>query len=234
MTTAVDSTVWKPFDDRGYPLVIAHAAGNGIASAQVALDAGADFVEVDIWFRNSSFEARHERRMGPIPLLFEKWYLSLAPATPFTLQRLVTGLDGRGGIFLDFKTSQKETADQVARVIEHLPEGAPIVASSQWWPALRHLHSRLPTIPLFYSIDVEPKLDLFRSIVRRDGRAAGISCRESLLTRDIIREMHERGLRVIAWTVDDLARSAQLASWGVDGITTHLVQETHELLLPVS
>lgn len=222
--------VWDCFGQRGYPALIAHAAGNDIADARAALADGADFVEVDIWFRNHDFEARHERRMGPVPLLFEKWYLRFAPASPFTLERLMEGLDGEGGIFLDFKTSQPEAAEQVARILQAVPVDVPVAASSQWWPGLRRLYDRRPGTTVFYSIDVQAKLDLFRSIVRRDPRPAGISCRESLLTPAIVREMHDRGLRVIAWTVDDLARAAELAEWGVDGITTHLVRPAHDLL----
>jgi glycerophosphoryl diester phosphodiesterase len=233
MAVRPDSPGWQSFEQRGFPAIIAHAAGNKVRSAEQAMVEGADFIEVDIWFRNSRFEARHERRMGPIPLLFEKWYLSRAPASPFTLSALVDHLGDSIGIFLDFKTSQRETADRVAQILETAPPGLRIAASSQWWPILRQLHDRLPDLPLFYSIDVEAKLDLFRSVILRDSRPAGISCRESLLTPSLVHEMHERGLRVVAWTVDDLSRSATLASWGVDGITTHLVADTHTLLAAV-
>lgn len=230
MPSGREAEPWSSLGERGYPAIVAHAAGNSLELVEDALTGKADFVEVDVWYRKRRFEARHERRLGIIPVLFEKWYLSFAPSLPFTLPALIDGLDGRGGILLDLKTSQREAADAIAEILEKTPGHTPISASSAWWPALRRLHDRLPEIPLFYSIDSRAQLDLFRSILRRDHRPAGISCRETLLTRRVICEMHERGLKVLAWTVDDLERAAELASWGVDGITTHMVTETHALL----
>ena len=32
---------------------------------------------------------------------------------------------------------------------------------------------------------------------------------------------HQRGLRMVVWTVDDPGRISQLADWGVDGIVTN-------------
>ncbi len=221
---------WQRFDERGTPAIIAHAAGNNPGAARSAIDCGADFVEVDIWFRGQTFEARHERRVGPLPVLFEKWYVSRAPSRPFTLYDLVDATEGEVDIFLDFKTSQPEAAHQVAALLRELPAPARISASSQWWWVLRELYDELPQAAVFYSIDAQAKLDLFRSVIDRDPRPAGISCRGSLLTEGVVREMHDRGIRVAAWTVDDLSEAAQLASWGVDAITTHNVEAMHTLL----
>jgi hypothetical protein len=76
----------------------------------------------------------------------------------------------------------------------------------------------------------EAKLDLFRSIIRRDRRPTGISCRATLLTEPIVQELKANGLRVAAWTVDDLSRAAELTSWGVDAVTTHMPGEVHTLV----
>ena len=35
-------------------------------------------------------------------------------------------------------------------------------------------------------------------------------------------EFHAEGLQVNVWTVDDPARIAELAGWGVDGIVTNV------------
>lgn len=224
---------WRTFDDRGYPAVIAHSAGNARATAEGAVEQGADFIEVDLWLRNGKFEARHERRVGALPLLFEKWYLALA-SKPFNLRMLADLVGDRSGLFLDFKTNSGASAEATAAVLADVASKAPVVASSPHWEVLRVLHDVAPQVPLFYSIDVTARLDLFRSVMQHDFRPAGISCRGSLLTRPLVEEFQERGIRVVAWTIDDLPRAAELASWGVDGITTHLVDEMHALLAPVS
>ena len=41
---------------------------------------------------------------------------------------------------------------------------------------------------------------------------------KSLLSRDLVREVHDAGKRIFAWTVNDPATMRQFADWGVDGI----------------
>lgn len=42
----------------------------------------------------------------------------------------------------------------------------------------------------------------------------------SLYTQEAIAEIHERGQKATAWTVNDMNTAAQLISWGIDGLTT--------------
>lgn len=56
-----------------------------------------------------------------------------------------------------------------------------------------------------------------RAIVQRTA-ARDVWPRNSLVTRDRIRQIHDLGSRVIVWTVNDAARARELADWGVDGI----------------
>jgi glycerophosphoryl diester phosphodiesterase len=85
-------------------------------------------------------------------------------------------------------------------------------------------------VALFYSIDVQAKLDLFLSVSARDDHPSGVSCRHTLLDKDVIDRIHALGLQVVAWTVDDPRRAEELARMGVDGITTHRVSAMRELL----
>jgi glycerophosphoryl diester phosphodiesterase len=82
---------------------------------------------------------------------------------------------------------------------------------------------------MFYSADVPARLDLLLSVAERDQRPSGISCRHTLLTENTIARLQRLGLVVVAWTVDELDRAAELARLGVDGITTHRVAELHNL-----
>lgn len=45
-----------------------------------------------------------------------------------------------------------------------------------------------------------------------------------LLTPEHVAYLHERGLKVNCWTVDDAARAEELISWGVDFITTNILE----------
>ena len=47
-----------------------------------------------------------------------------------------------------------------------------------------------------------------------------VSVEHRMATREFIDEAHERGMPVLAWTVDDARRMGELAGDGVDGIVT--------------
>ncbi len=212
----------------GRPAVIAHGAGNSRDALADAVGAGADYIEVDLWFRNGRFEARHERRLRGLPLLFERWYLRLPPRRPVGLEELFERTTGSVGLFLDLKNGGAPAAELLSRTAE-AARPPRLVISSQWWHILRSVGRCLTGAVLLYSVDAEPKLDLALSVAERDPLAAGISCRESLLTPGAVARAHELGLAVVAWTVDAPERAAELASWGVDGITTHRVAELRAL-----
>ena len=44
------------------------------------------------------------------------------------------------------------------------------------------------------------------------------------LTEERVAAMHAAGLKVNCWTVDDPARGEELASWGVDFITSNILE----------
>lgn len=214
---------------RAGPAIIAHGGGNTVSSVHDYLAEGADFLEVDLWLRGGYFEARHERRVRWLPVLFEKWYLRRVPRGRYGLDELLSEtVDHGAGIFLDLKNGGEQAAALLRRVLARGELPRRVVASSQQWRALRAIRETLPEVDAFYSIDVRAKLDLFLSVNDRDARPAGISCRHSLLTKSIVDRLHRRGLLVVAWTVDDIDRARELVAWGVDGLTTHKVREMRE------
>lgn len=222
------AAAWSLAPGNAGPAIIAHAAGNSARRAGEAIAARADFVEVDLWVRNGRFEARHERDIYPIPILYEKWYLRFAPRKPFGLADLIRETNGDADLFLDLKNGASAAARLVRRSLDDAGLAVRVVASSQQWATLRAAREIIPEVDTFYSIDVLAKLDLFFSIIERDVHPRGVSCRERLLTERIVERLHALGLLVVAWTVDDADRARELAAWGVDGLTTHRVTELRE------
>lgn len=213
------------------PALIAHGGGNSAAQARDALAGGAGFIEVDLWARRGRLEARHDRRVpGPLPILYEFWYLKPAPRQTYYFEDLLEACRGRAGIFLDLKNGLGETALLLRRVLAAHGRGVHAVASSQNWPLLREVGLACPYLDLYYSIDTLDQFDLFQSVMQHDVRPVGVSCRHSLLDRNVIADFHDAGLAVVAWTVDDGARARELASWSVDAITSNRVGEIRAAL----
>jgi len=195
-----------------------------------ALDAGADLIEVDLWVHRGRFESRHERRLSRFPLLVDSWSLHVPPRDPLGFVELLDACRGRAGILMDLKNRPREAIGLVRSSLEMFgrPAGL-LLASSQSWPLLRGLRQACPEIRALYSIGVVAQLRLYESISTDDRLPAGISCRHSLLDRGTVTTLHDQGLAVVAWTVDDPDRASELASWGVDAVTTAATAELKSL-----
>ena len=214
------------------PALIAHGFGNGLELAREAIAQHADFLEVDLWVHRGRFEARHERAAYPLPFLFEKWYFRRRPRVAFGLTDLLRETAGRARVFLDLKNGDSTAARLVRKSLDEAGAGVGLAASSQQWRILRSIREVAPEVDLFYSIDVLAKLDLFLSIMERDGMPRGVSCRHHLLSEELVERLHARGLAVVAWTVDDVDRARELVRWGVDGITTHQARLLRDEIVP--
>jgi hypothetical protein len=203
---------------RQHPFLIAHAA-NSPEKIVGYLDSGVDFLEMDLWVHDGSFESRHERAMYPLPFLFERWYIT-GRAPHFDLPDCVDMIDGRAKLFLDLKNGGRGVIPLMREALHRYP-GLHVSASSPDWATLRVLHDNVQEVDVFYSMETPERLDLFLSVHDRDQRPVGVSCRARLLTPQLVDHLHELGLRVVAWTVDEQDRARRLADWGVDAITTH-------------
>jgi glycerophosphoryl diester phosphodiesterase len=85
---------------------------------------------------------------------------------------------------------------------------------------LAHLRP-LPLIADVVSAIVRMTLPLrLPELLERAG-ALGTTLYHRMISKGLVEAMHERGLPVYAWTVDDLQRMRELQAMGVDGITTN-------------
>lgn len=209
--------------------VISHAGGNNQWRVDQAIAQGADLIEVDLWENRGQFEARHERRIGSLPFLFEKWYFR-RPDAPFRLADLLRATDRRARLLLDLKSGGLKPVHLLREAIDEAEPWLVPAASSQIWSVLRHIRRDLPEVPVYYSIDVRAQLDLLMENLRREEPPDGVSCRQQLLDADTIRTLRRAGMAIIAWTVDDPERARELVEQGVAAITTHEVEDIREAI----
>jgi glycerophosphoryl diester phosphodiesterase len=117
---------------------------------------------------------------------------------------------------------ERETGAAVALDAASLWAGADVrpLLSSFSADALDAAREAVPEMPRAWLVEDLP--DGWRTEIVRLGCIA-LNPRHTLLTQERVCEVRGAGLRVAAWTVNDPARAATLAGWGVDTIFTDAI-----------
>ena len=114
--------------------------------------------------------------------------------------------------------------------VEHIAEMVEIIKKEEYldkvifisfaYENLTRLHEVVPGHPCQF-LAWQWTDDLFDNL-QRDG--IDLDAYYGLLTEERVAEAHRRGLVVNAWTVDDPKVAEQLAEWGVDQITSNILE----------
>jgi glycerophosphoryl diester phosphodiesterase len=200
------------------PMIIGHRFGNDIARLREAADAGAHYVEADVWYYRGRLEVRHARTMGPIPLLWDRWWIGRRPAKQLVLDDVLAALPDGIGIMLDLKGSDRRMPEMILQALRRHGHGHPVMVSSRFWDHLPSLRD-YPDILLFFSVGrpwemwrVRPLLEL------RENDA--ICVKYSMLDADRIAELKRKVALLSTWGINDERRLGRCLEWGVDAIIT--------------
>lgn len=202
---------------------IAHRAGNNVRALEQALLTTADAIECDFWHAGGRLALRHERRLGPIPLLVDKWFIRFQVGE-LSLRTMLDQIAGRTDLFIDIKSKTPRAADALLALYrDHAAELPPVRICSPQWRVLDRIAEARTDLRLYYSINREERVEALLSRVAAGHpapgqRPAGTSIRHALLTRERTAAFHDAGLDVFAWTVNNAQRARELLDWGVDGL----------------
>jgi glycerophosphoryl diester phosphodiesterase len=213
----------------GRPLVIGHrgapaeAPENTLEAFAAAVAAGADLVELDV---DEGLVVGHPGRAAAEPLGLDEALAALAATS--------------AGILLDLKLVGRER--EIAAAVDRHGVGGRVVVSSARRRSPRRLAGEAAALPraLGYPRDrlgaaglawprplvrasvaaADPVLRAWLPALLVRARADALSLHHALVTRALVGSLHERGMAVIAWTVNDPGRVAALAGLGVDGIVS--------------
>jgi glycerophosphoryl diester phosphodiesterase len=199
-------------------LAIAHRFGNQVADVRLALDAGVDLVEADVHYYRRDLEVRHLKTLGPHLLWDKGQVVRREGMTLPDLSAVLTALDGDSRIMLDLKGRRAELAPQVAELLRDLAPASPVtVCAKRWW--MLDAFASDPQIRVVLSAGTRSGLWRLRRRLRTRSRSAfGVSVRRSLLSPEVVRELHRTVDRVLAWPVDtrrDLDHARHLRVSGV-------------------
>ncbi len=201
-------------------VAIAHRAGNDRRALAAAVEAGADWIETDVWWQYGHLVARHERALWRLPVRYDEWMLGVAFRPALRLGQICDLVAGGPELLVDFKGSAPRLPEDVVDCLRAKQAVERAAVCGQRWDAIDAAVAREPRLRAFYSIGAEAQLANLRSRARDLPRIAAVSCAEFLLTPALIEHLHDRGIRILAWTVNDAARARDLLAAGVYGITT--------------
>lgn len=118
-------------------------------------------------------------------------------------------------------TFSRTDIDALLAVVRQHDEPNGVIFLSFRYEELAALRERLPDAPLHY-LWAFPITDTL--IARLLAARLDLAVDHTFLDEATISRLHRLGIRVNAWTVDDPNRAEQLAGWGVDFLTTNILE----------
>lgn len=209
---------------RSTPLLVAHRAGNSLAALQAAEAARVDLVELDVWLARGQLEVRHEKTLGPVPVLWDRWSLAPAWLPRLLLDDIVRASAPTTEFMLDLKGTARALSVHVLRRMEQLAPGRPYTVASQSWTLLEPFEG-IPHVRVVHSVGNERMLLALPRRLR--GRASDVGIHHEMLSPERVTMLHDLASTVFTWTVNTRARFEDVTRWGVDGV----ISDRYALLL---
>lgn len=199
------------------PLTSAHRAGNRIRDAIHADRLGIDLIETDVWLRDEDLDVRHMHRLGPLPILWERWRVRL-DIRGLKLHMLLRALEDDALLFLDLKG---EEPDLGTAIVDELRKHAPnmrVALCGRHYPQLDPLVGQ-PGVTIFYSVGEEKEwAEAWPRLERMEWPA--LSIHRKLVTPEVMARLKAMNATVISWNVETHEEAARLYTMGVDGFTS--------------
>ncbi len=115
---------------------------------------------------------------------------------------------------------EKEKVWEICEIIEEMGYLQNVTFISFDYENLVYLREKYPTQPAQF-LDYKAEADL---IDRLKAHNLDLDIKHTLLTPELIAACHAENIKVNCWTVDDPADAERLISWGVDFITTNILE----------
>ncbi|MFW6230797.1 MAG: glycerophosphodiester phosphodiesterase [Nanoarchaeota archaeon] len=223
------------------------APENTVESALKAVDHHADYVEVDIrQCKSGEIIAMHDPKIdrttngkGLVAEMtlaeLRKKHIRKKYLIP-TLEEIIKAVDGRCRLNIEIKSMKQDDRllEELIRIIKKHKIQDSVLVSSFNHIMLKKLKDRLPSVEtaaLF--IDKKSPSVIFRrmyyigSFIRKTKRihADAMNLPYQFITRRLLRNAFDEGLKVNAWTVNSDKAISKMKLLGVDGIITNYPQK---------
>jgi glycerophosphoryl diester phosphodiesterase len=202
----------------GAPFVVAHRAGNDLASLARAHALGLVVVEADLRLFRGRVEVRHLKTVGPLPIFWDRWRLASPFGGRLVLLDLLRAVRPPTTLMLDLKGRDDRLSRLVVAALAdapppHAPRPRLFLCARRW--SLLEPFRGLPGVRTIHSVGTTRQL---RRLLASDDRVDGVSIHRRLLDAATVAALRRRADLVLTWPVNGLAAARQLGSWGVDGL----------------
>lgn len=196
--------------------IIAHGVRDPL-NAQIALDSGVDFLEIDVTKRilSNKFTIQHN---------FFKGAFGVGPI----LESLLTA-ELKTRAFLDLKpiSLSKTFSNKLAQVLtKHNLQKIKLCGHE--WEMISKICDESGALP-YYTFKNQNSIAKFKRIKNRLKKPAGFSVRHDLIDEKFMQEFKKKSTQIWTWTVNDIQEAKRLAFLKVDGI----ISDNWENLLPL-
>lgn len=195
----------------GKILSVAHNAGDGAQSSDLAVAHGADIVEIDLIVLNGRLYAAHD--MPP------DWLPTQIYRGP-TLRQAWDLASRARFIKFDLKESSPATLRKLVAFLDDHQDGRRVFVAARDPRALATLATARPDLVRLLSIGSQSALDQVMSDPAQVDLLNGVTVRATLLDGETVAWFKAHGLLVFAWTVNNEGQLIELVASGVDAITT--------------
>lgn len=199
-------------------LAIAHRAGNDLAVLHQAAVLGAHVIEADVHLHRGRLEVRHQKSMGRLPWLWDKWQVYPADLERMLLDELMDALPAGQTVMLDLKGMGKVGPSTLAHLHERSVEH-PLWVCARWWPSSLAF-TDVPWAKVLLSARGRTEIARLRRHLRTSSPPYGVSVHLSMLRPDLVDELQSYGTKVLSWPVDDEASLTRAQALGIDGAIT--------------
>ena len=198
------------------PFVIAHRAGNDLAQLRRAAADGLPWVEADLRLFRGRIEARHLRTIGPVRVLWDRWYLAPRSTPRLLLDELLAAVGPETELVLDLKGPDPRLGRRVLAALRAVDGPRRITICSRSWSQLGRFRDE-PGIRILHSAGNALQLAWLLRRARR-GRVEGISIHARLLTPRTASLLRGRVELVLSWPVNTVEEARRLLGLGVHGL----------------
>jgi glycerophosphoryl diester phosphodiesterase len=217
------------------PLILGHrgsprlARENSLASFNLALEEGADGIELDVHVTaDGVLVAHHDEFLATREIIAQTSFADLLRAQKAvgsdlpTLAEVFHLVAGRGVLNIELKNPGYEAA-AMALARAHLPVDT--FAFSSFDPrAVLSCRQHAPDVPAFWIV-FGPRHSPDDVKILEGIDASGIALENRFVTAEMAALYRERQLPVFVWTVNDPAEAAHFAKLGVTGLITDVPRE---------